>query len=93
MPKTRVFISSTCYDLSQVRADLENFIHTMNYESVRNEKGNIPYSTNQELEKYCYKEISACEIVLHIIGGRFGSFVIGHQSRRLTRSFYTQFEK
>lgn len=73
MPKTRVFISSTCYDLSQVRADLENFIHTMNYESVRNEKGNIPYSTNQELEKYCYKEISACEIVLHIIGGRFGS--------------------
>ena len=58
MAKPRVFISSTFYDLKQIRADLDNFILGLGYDVVRNEEGGIPYGTNFKLEDYCYKEIS-----------------------------------
>jgi hypothetical protein len=43
MAKPRVFISSTFYDLRQLREDLDDFIRSMGYEAVRNEEGNIPF--------------------------------------------------
>lgn len=73
MAKPRVFISSTFFDLRQVRADLERFINEMGYESVRNETGAIPYGKDLKLEEYCYREISGIDILVGIIGGRFGS--------------------
>lgn len=73
MAKPRVFISSTFYDLKQIRADLDNFIQSLGYDVVRNEEGAIPYGTNFKLEDYCYKEINSVDILVAIIGGRFGS--------------------
>lgn len=73
MAKPRVFISSTFYDLKQVRSDLDNFIETIGYETIRNEEGNIPYGKEEALEEYCYKEIKNIDIFVSIIGGRFGS--------------------
>lgn len=46
MAKPRIFISSTFYDLKQIRTDLDNFIKGMGYDVVRNEQGNIPYGLN-----------------------------------------------
>ena len=43
MARPRVFISSTFYDLKQIRADLDNFIRSLGYDVVRNEEGAIPY--------------------------------------------------
>jgi hypothetical protein len=73
MAKPRVFVSSTFYDLKQVRSDLEHFIRELGYESVLNEHGNIPYGNQERLEQYCYKEIELVDILVSIIGGRFGS--------------------
>jgi len=72
MAKPRVFISSTFYDLRQVRSDLDRFIKELGYESVLNELGNIPYGKDDKLEEYCYKEISNIDILVSIVGGRFG---------------------
>lgn len=38
-----------------------------------NERGHIPYGKEDGLEQYCYREINNCDILVHIIGGRFGS--------------------
>lgn len=73
MAKPRIFISSTFFDLRQVRTDLERFIKELGYESVRNETGGIPYGKDQRLEEYCYKEISEIDILVGIVGGRYGS--------------------
>lgn len=73
MSKPRVFISSTFYDLRHVRLDLDKFIEGMGYEPVRNEEGDIPYGKDRDLQEYCYKEISTIDILVSIIGGRFGS--------------------
>ena len=73
MAKPRIFISSTFYDLKQIRTDLDNFIKGLGYDVVRNEQGGIPYGTNENLEDYCYSEIASVDILVAIIGGRFGS--------------------
>jgi len=71
--KPRIFISSTYYDLKHIRADVDRFIREQGYEPVLNEKGHIPYGSSERLEEYCYKEIELCDILVSVIGGRFGS--------------------
>ena len=73
MAKPRVFISSTYYDLKQTREDIASFLINLGYEPVRNEEGNIPYGKDEKLTEYCYKEIRNVDILVAIIGGRFGS--------------------
>lgn len=73
MARPRIFISSTFFDLRQVRADLDRFVKELGYDTVRNETGGIPYGRDQKLEEYCYKEISEIDILVGIVGGRFGS--------------------
>ena|SRR5271168_1889188 len=71
--KPRVFISSTFYDLKQVRADLDQMIHELGYESVRHETGAIPYSKKEPLESSAYREVDLCDIMVSIVGNRFGT--------------------
>lgn len=73
MAKPRIFVSSTFFDLRQVRADLDRFIRDMGFEPVRNEVGSIPYGKDDGLEEYCYREVSTIDILVAIIGGRLGS--------------------
>jgi hypothetical protein len=73
MAKPRIFVSSTYYDLKYIRADIERFVTEQGFEAVLNEKGHIPYGSAEKLEEYCYKEIDLCDILISIIGGRFGS--------------------
>lgn len=73
MAKPRVFISSTYFDLKNIRADLERFIKSQGYEPVLNERGHTAYGTKEKLEEYCYKEIHISDILISIVGGRYGS--------------------
>lgn len=79
MAKPRIFISSTFYDLRQIRVELDKFIESLGYEPVRNEEGDIPYGKDEELQEYCYKEIENIDILVSIIGGRFGSKANGEE--------------
>ena len=49
MARPRVFVSSTYYDLKYVRADLQRFIENFGYDPVLNEKGHIPYGSDDKL--------------------------------------------
>ncbi|MGI6208264.1 MAG: DUF4062 domain-containing protein [Anaerolineae bacterium] len=73
MARPRVFISSTFYDLRQVRSELERFCRELGYEPVLNERGLIPYGSSDTLEEYCYREVELCDILVSVIGGRFGT--------------------
>lgn len=77
MAKPRIFLSSTFYDLKQIRFDLDRFIRDLGYEAVRNEQGEIPFSKEKTLEDSCYKEIETVDIVVSIVGGRFGATSVG----------------
>lgn len=73
MAKPRVFLSSTYYNLYQSREDIERFVRSLGYDCVRHESGAIPYARDARLEASAYKEIDTCDILVTIIGGKFGT--------------------
>lgn len=73
MARPRVFVSSTYYDLKNVRADLERFVRERGFDPVLHERGSVAYGNEKELEEYCYEEIEQCDILVSLIGGRFGT--------------------
>lgn len=73
MARPRVFVSSTFYDLKQVRSTLDSFIREFGFEPVLNEHGAIPYSAQESPEKGAYREVDLCDILVSIVGGRYGT--------------------
>ncbi len=72
MARPRIFISSTFYDLRQVRADLNRFITGLGYESVLSEHGTIPYGPDEAPKEAAIREVQYCDMLVAIVGGRFG---------------------
>lgn len=73
MAKPRVFVSSTYYDLRHIRDRLEHFIDSLGYEPVLFESGDIAFDHERPLDVSCYDEVDRCQILVLIIGGRYGS--------------------
>lgn len=72
MANPRVFISSTCYDLSEVRDSLIDFIQSYGFEPVLSERGDVFYHPDVHTHKSCIDEVANCQLLVLIIGGRFG---------------------
>lgn len=73
MAVPRVFVSSTYYDLKQVRYNIGDYIKSLGYEPVMHERSGVAYSQTTPLENDCYHELASCDIVVCIIGNHFGS--------------------
>lgn len=90
MAKTRVFVSSTYYDLKHIRASLDVFIDSLGFESILSEKGDIAYSPDIPLDESCYKEVRSVDILVLIIGGRYGA--AAGSNKIGDKTFYTRYE-
>lgn len=73
MSRPRIFISSTYYDFKTIRDDLDRFVTSLGYEPVRHEMGHISYGREDKPELYAYREIEYCDVLISVIGGRYGS--------------------
>lgn len=73
MAAPRVFISSTFYDLKQIRSDVGSFIESLGYDPIMHERSEIPFAQQESLDIDCYREVSTCDIVVCVIGKMFGS--------------------
>ncbi|TCP50999.1 nucleoside 2-deoxyribosyltransferase [Tumebacillus sp. BK434] len=73
MANPKVFISSTFYDLHQVRKDVAVFIQEYGFDHILFEDGQIPYGAFHAPAESCYEEVDLCDILISIIGGRLGS--------------------
>ena len=72
MANPRVFISSTCYDLGQVRDSLVDFILSYGFEPVLSDRGDVFYHPDIHTHDSCLNEVGNCQLCILIIGGRFG---------------------
>ena len=57
----------------------------MGYEAVRNETGAIAYGQESPPEKYAYREVGLCDIIVTVIGGRFGTESREHEGVSITQ--------
>lgn len=91
MAKPRVFVSSTYYDLKHIRATLHSFIESLGFEPILSEKGDVPYSPELPLDESCYREVANADILVLIIGGRYGARASNEENRD-DEDFYAKFD-
>lgn len=72
MAGAKIFVSSTCYDLSILRAELRNFIFSLGHEPVMSEYADVLYDPRTHTHTSCINEVNNCDIMVVIIGSRFG---------------------
>jgi len=69
-----VFLSSTCYDLLQVRRDLESFIESMGMLPILSESSSFPVNPSLNAIDNCLAGVKEkADIFILIVGGRYGS--------------------
>jgi hypothetical protein len=73
MPSPRVFISSTYVDLVDARSVVEHYFRELLYETVAFERGGIHFDHTKPLDVSCYEAVKDCDLMVLIIGGRYGS--------------------
>lgn len=74
--KLKIFVSSTCYDLSMIRSQLKSFIENMGYEAVLSEYNDVFYDPQDHTHESCVKEVANADVVILIVGSRFGGSAI-----------------
>ncbi|WP_415579538.1 DUF4062 domain-containing protein, partial [Elizabethkingia anophelis] len=76
MNNLNIFVSSTCYDLSQLRANLSDFINTCGHNPVLSEYNNFPISTELNTIENCLKNVKEnADIFVLVVGSRYGSTI------------------
>ena len=74
MIKPIVMVSSTFYDLKQIRNEMQIFIQSFGYESFLSESHSFPINTQLGTIDNCKQKVEIyADILILIIGGRYGS--------------------
>jgi hypothetical protein len=72
MAGLKVFISSTCYDLSLLRSELRSFILSLGYDPVMSDYADVVYDPRIHTHTSCIDEVANCDMLVVIIGSRLG---------------------
>lgn len=74
MEQTRIFVSSTCYDLKEVREEISNFIHSLGHLAFLSENRSFPVMPEMSGIDNCKRNVREnTDLFLLIVGGRYGS--------------------
>lgn len=79
MAKPRVFLSSTCYDLSDARAALTTFLEGHGFEVLNSQKGSFGVAPKVHSHDACLEMMENADYVVLIIGGRRGGTYVGSE--------------
>ena len=89
MANPRVFISSTCYDLSEVRDSLVDFVRSYGFEPILSDRGDVFFHPDIHTHESCINEVGNCQLFLLIIGGRFGGTYTADTSKSIVNAEYS----
>lgn len=93
MSKVNVFVSSTCYDLSQVRNDIKQCIIDLGHNPILSELNDFPVNPNLNSSENCINAVkNEADIFVLIIGDKYGSILDSGKSITNTE-FLTAIEK
>lgn len=72
MAGLKVFVSSTCYDLTAVRSQLRTFIQDLGHEPLMSDYSDLLYDPRVHTHSSCIDEVASADLVVLIVGSRFG---------------------
>ncbi|EKO3480516.1 DUF4062 domain-containing protein [Vibrio fluvialis] len=86
----KVFVSSTCYDLQEERAQLERFINGYGFQPVLSEYSGVYYDVDAHTHESCVNEVVHCDLFVLIISGRYGGKYKGGNGESITQAEYNK---
>lgn len=76
MNNINVFVSSTCYDLSQIRTDISEYLTNSGHNPILSEFENFPISPELNTIENCIKIVKEnADVLVLIVGNRYGSII------------------
>lgn len=82
-----IFVSSTCYDLSQIRKDLRNFITNLGHNPILSEQNDFPIDPELDNWENCINAVKDyADIFVLIIGNKYG--YVGENGKSITNTEY-----
>jgi Domain of unknown function (DUF4062) len=88
MAAPKVFVSSTCFDLGEVRDALRTFIRSFGFDPILSEHGDVFFHPDLHTHEACVNEVGNCQMMVLVIGGRFGGRYISDKSKSITNAEY-----
>lgn len=93
MAKLNIFVSSTCYDLSQIRDDIKQCILALGHNPILSELKEFPIDPNLSNSENCINAVkNEADIFVLLIGNKYGSVLESGKSITNTE-FITAVEK
>src|SRR5687768_3628327 len=80
----KIFISSTCLDLIDVRAELKRELGSLGYVAYTSETSDFPVNPQLPPIDNCLEVVEACDIYLLVIHSRYGGAYDGARKLPLT---------
>lgn len=71
--KPKIFVSSTYYDMKYIRENIEKLLFDLGFDSILFESGDVTFEHDEPLESSCYKEVRNLNMLILIVGGRYGA--------------------
>lgn len=76
MAGLKVFVSSTCYDLAEERAQVRNMLVNLGHDPVLSDYNDVYYGSNDHTHVSCIKQVANADMVVLLIGSRYGGVAI-----------------
>ena len=69
----KIFISSTCYDLKDLRAEVERFLLNKGHTLLLSDRASFPLPTGTHRHDVCVQTAGKCDLFVLVIDSRFGA--------------------
>jgi hypothetical protein len=92
MTAPRIFLSSTCYDLSSTRSSLDAFLKGLGFEVLNSESGTFGVTPKKHSHNACLDQVANADYLVLIIGGRRGGTFVG-STKAITNEEFREAQK
>ncbi|MEZ0612006.1 DUF4062 domain-containing protein [Fibrella sp. WM1] len=76
MALLKAFVSSTCYDLNILRTQLRAYLQSLGHEPIMSDYNDVLFDPRTHTHESCVQEISSADVVILIIGSRYGGTAV-----------------
>lgn len=73
MPPKKLFLSSTCYDLNNVRARIDAWARKNEFEPMLSDRASFPIDPSQHRHDICLANAKSADLFVLVVAGRYGA--------------------